>query len=77
MAMASSIPQARMAQGSLRQSREQQSSFSMYEMQLKIVLIMTLSHFETPGLMDDVRMEHALEAGKQILVQSQKQAEVR
>lgn len=65
-----------MTQVSLKPSREK-SKLSMYEMQLRIVLIMSLSHFETPGLMDEVRMEHALEAGKQILVQSQKQAEVR
>ncbi|KAI9794616.1 MAG: copper transport protein [Peltula sp. TS41687] len=65
-----------MAQVPTKQSGEK-SKLSLYEMQLKIVLIITLSHFENPGLMDDVRMEHALDAGKQILVQSQKQAEVR
>lgn len=48
-----------------------------YLVQFKIVLMMTLSHFETPGLLDDQRMEHAMECGRQVFVKSQKQAEVR
>lgn len=65
-----------MATGAVKQKKEKTKS-SPYEMQLKVVLIMTLSHFETPGLLDEARMEHALEAGRRVLVQSQKQADVR
>jgi hypothetical protein len=48
-----------------------------YLVQLKIVLMMALSHFETPGLLDDQRMDHAAQAARQVLVRSQKQAEIR
>ena len=65
-----------MAVPSTKQKMETPKS-NPYLMQLKIVLIMTLSHFETPDLLDEQRMEHAMEAGRQILLISQKQTEVR
>ena len=48
-----------------------------YEVQLKVVLIMTTSHFTNPGLLDDKRMDHAMEAGRRSLQSSQKLAAVR
>ena len=45
--------------------------------QLKLVLIMTMSHFETPGLLDERRTDHALDSGRQSLLSSQKSADVR
>ena len=47
------------------------------ELLLKIVLVGTQSHFETRGLLDEARMEHALQAGKQVLYQSHQESEVR
>lgn len=48
-----------------------------YEVQLKVVLIMTTSHFTNPGLLDDKRMDRAMEAGRRSLQSSQKLAAVR
>ncbi|KAI9733969.1 MAG: copper transport protein [Cirrosporium novae-zelandiae] len=47
------------------------------ELLLKLVLVGTQSHFEHPGLLDEKRMDHALQAGKQVMIKTQKQAEVR
>jgi palmitoyltransferase len=44
---------------------------------LKIVLIGTLSHFETRGIIDDKRLEHMLQAGKQVLYQSHQDSDMR
>src|SRR6266498_3728770 len=46
------------------------------ELLLKIVLVGTESHFENRGLLDETRMEHALQAGKQVLYQSHQESEV-
>ncbi|KAI9672971.1 MAG: copper transport protein [Caeruleum heppii] len=44
---------------------------------LKVVLMGTQANFEYPGLLDDKRMDHAMQAGKEIMAYSQKKAEVR
>lgn len=43
----------------------------------KIVLVGTLSHYETRGIIDDKRLEHMLQAGKQILYKSHQESDVR
>lgn len=55
----------------------QKSSTNPYLVQLKIVLMMVTSHFENPGLLDDERVDHAIQAGRQIQVKTQKEAEIR
>ncbi|KAJ5595104.1 uncharacterized protein N7459_001312 [Penicillium hispanicum] len=47
------------------------------ELLLKVILIGTLSHYETRGLIDDIRLEHMLAAGKQILYMTHQESEVR
>lgn len=47
------------------------------ELLLKVVLAGTLSHYETPGMVDDKRLEHLLLAGKSILYKSHQESEVR
>lgn len=47
------------------------------ELLLKVVLIGTLSHYETRGMIDDNRLEHMLHAGKQILYKSHQESDVR
>ncbi|EZF70179.1 hypothetical protein H105_07468 [Trichophyton soudanense CBS 452.61] len=47
------------------------------ELLLKVVLIGTLSHYETRGMIDDKRLEHMLLAGKQILYKSHQESDVR
>ncbi|EEQ27625.1 conserved hypothetical protein [Microsporum canis CBS 113480] len=47
------------------------------ELLLKVVLIGTLSHYETRGMIDDKRLEHLLLAGKQILYKSHQESGVR
>jgi hypothetical protein len=47
------------------------------ELLLKIVLVGTESHFENRGLLDETRMEHALQAGKQVLYKSHQESDVR
>lgn len=47
------------------------------ELLLKVVLVGTLSHYETRGMIDDNRLEHMLHAGKQILYKSHQESEVR
>jgi hypothetical protein len=44
---------------------------------LKVILVGTLSHYETRGMIDDKRLEHMLSAGKQILYKSHQESEVR
>jgi hypothetical protein len=48
-----------------------------YVIQLKLVLMMNTSHFRNPGLLDEQRMEQAMEAGRRSLLASQKLADVR
>ena len=45
--------------------------------QLKIVITMALSHFETPGIVDEKRIEQGMAATKEVLLQSQSHADVR
>ncbi|KAI9841890.1 MAG: copper transport protein [Thelocarpon superellum] len=45
--------------------------------QLKVILIMALSQFENPGLIDNVRMDRAMDGLKHCLACSQKSADVR
>jgi len=47
------------------------------ELLLKIVLAGTLTHYETRGLIDEKRLEHMLQAGKQILYKSHQESDVR
>jgi palmitoyltransferase len=47
------------------------------ELMLKVILVGTLSHYETRGMIDDKRLEHMLSAGKQILHKSHQESEVR
>ena len=47
------------------------------ELLLKVVLAGTLSHYETRGLIDEKRLEHMLQAGKQILYKSHQESDVR
>lgn len=47
------------------------------ELLLKVVLIGTLSHYETRGMIDDKRLEHMLLAGKQVLYKSHQESDVR
>ena len=44
---------------------------------LKVILVGTLSHYETRGMIDDIRLEHMLGAGKQILYKTHQESEVR
>lgn len=47
------------------------------ELLLKVVLVGTLSHYQTRGMIDDKRLEHMLHAGKQILYKSHQESDVR
>ena len=47
------------------------------ELLLKLVLTGTLAHFSNPSLVDDKRLEHLLQAGKQILYKSHQESETR
>lgn len=47
------------------------------ELLLKVVLAGTLTHYETPGLIDEKRLERMLHAGKQILYKSHQESDVR
>lgn len=47
------------------------------ELMLKVILVGTLSHYETRGMIDDKRLEHMLAAGKQILYKTHQESEVR
>lgn len=47
------------------------------ELMLKVILVGTLSHYETRGMIDDQRLEHMLTAGKQILYKTHQESEVR
>lgn len=47
------------------------------ELLLKTVLVGTTSHYEVPGMIDDKRLDHMLQAGKQILYKSHQESDVR
>jgi palmitoyltransferase len=47
------------------------------ELLLKVVLAGTVSHYETVGMIDDIRLEHLLLSGKQILYKSHQESDVR
>jgi palmitoyltransferase len=47
------------------------------ELLLKVVLVGTLAHYETRGMIDEERLEHMLHAGKQILYKSHQESDVR
>lgn len=44
---------------------------------LKVILMGTLSHYETRGMIDDKRLDHMLSAGKQILYKTHQESDVR
>ncbi|KAJ6161169.1 hypothetical protein N7470_004565 [Penicillium chermesinum] len=44
---------------------------------MSVILVGTLSHYETRGMIDDKRLEHMLAAGKQILYKTHQESEVR
>ena len=50
---------------------------SPYLVQLKIVIMMVTSHFETPGLLDDQRIDHAMQACRQVIEHSKKELAIR
>lgn len=50
---------------------------SVPELLLKTVLVGTTTYYEYPGLIDDKRLEHMLQAGKQILYKSHQESDVR
>jgi len=47
------------------------------EVLLKLVLVATHSHFETPGILDEKRMANILHSGKKVMEKSQRDAEAR
>ncbi|KAL4886994.1 essential cytoplasmic protein Ctr86 [Aspergillus karnatakaensis] len=47
------------------------------ELMLKVILMGTLSHYETRGMIDDKRLDHMLSAGKQILYKTHQESDVR
>lgn len=47
------------------------------ELMLKVILAGTHSHYDSPGMIDDQRLEHMLTAGKQILYKTHQESEVR
>lgn len=47
------------------------------ELLLKIVLVGTQSHYEFSGIIDEIRLEKLLHAGKQILYKSHQESDVR
>ncbi|KAI9793299.1 MAG: copper transport protein [Piccolia ochrophora] len=48
-----------------------------YVVLFELVHMMTTGHFQSPGLLDDQRMDHALEAGKQLLRSTRTKVEAR
>ena len=60
-----------------RGQRPQGSKCNPAEVLLKLVLLATQSHFETPGILDEKRMSTILLMGKKVMEKSQRDAEAR
>ena len=60
-----------------RNMADKKPSCTPAELMLKVILVGTLSHYETRGMIDDIRLEHMLAAGKQILYKTHQESEVR
>ncbi|KAI9799673.1 MAG: hypothetical protein M1825_004408 [Sarcosagium campestre] len=56
---------------------EERKRRSRYLLLLNIVQVMNSTHFRSPGLLDERRMDHAMRAGKQLLRSSRTQIEAR
>lgn len=56
---------------------ERTASCTAPELLFKLVLTGTQSHYENRGIIDDKRLKHLLDAGKQILVKTHQESEVR
>lgn len=56
---------------------EPQPACTPAELMLKVIIAGTLSHYETRGMIDEVRLEHMLACGKQILYKTHQESEVR
>lgn len=57
--------------------QKQRTKCNPPEVLLKLVLVATHSHFETPGILDGKRMATILHAGKKVMEKSQRDAEAR
>ena len=60
-----------------RASAEMKPKRTPAELMLKVILMGTLSHYETRGMIDDKRLDHMLSAGKQILYKTHQESDVR
>ena len=56
---------------------EERQRVTAPELLLKIVLTGTQTHYEYPGMVDEIRLEHMLHCGKQILYKSHQESDVR
>lgn len=56
---------------------ERRAPVTAPELLLKIVLTGTQSHYDKPGLIDEKRLDHLLQSGKQILYKSHQESDVR
>ena len=56
---------------------EERRKVTAPELLLKIVLTGTQTHYEYPGMVDEIRLEHMLHCGKQILYKSHQESDVR
>ncbi|KAI9878706.1 MAG: copper transport protein [Pleopsidium flavum] len=59
------------------EQKQQRPRCNPPEVMLKLVLLATHSHFETPGIFDEKRMANILHAGKKVMEKSQRDAEAR
>ena len=60
-----------------RENASQTRRASPYVVLFNIIHLMTVSNFKSPGLLDDERMEHELEAGRQLLRSTRNQPDAR
>jgi hypothetical protein len=59
------------------EGKEERHKVTPWELQLKIVNMCTESHFENRGLIDEKRMDHAMQCGKEVLAASHTDGDVR
>ncbi len=57
--------------------QQQRPTCNPAEVLLKLVLLATQSHFDTPGILDEKRMSTILLMGKKVMERSQRDAEAR
>ena len=57
--------------------QEERQKVTAPELLLKIVLSGTQTHYQYPGMIDEIRLEHMLHCGKQILYKSHQESDVR